>query len=146
MTATREQTLLAFDYGSKRIGVALGQTLTASARPLDTIHRRNKDAEWQTIAALISSWKPDALVVGLPLAEDGSEQEMSTRARRFMQQLEQRFGLPVHAVDERYSSMEAEARLKEMPKAPKYASPEWKAAVDGIAAQVILEAWLHEHA
>jgi putative Holliday junction resolvase len=145
VSSTREQTLLAFDFGSKRIGIALGQTLTQTARPLDTIQRRNKEADWEAIAALIVSWKPDALVVGLPLAEDGSEQDMSILARRFMQQLEQRFGLPVHAVDERYSSMEAEARLKEMPKAPKYASPAWKAAVDGIAAQVILEAWLHEH-
>lgn len=146
MSSTREQTLLAFDFGSKRIGIALGQTLTQTARPLDTIQRRNKEADWEAIATLIASWKPDALVVGLPLAEDGSEQDMSILARRFMQQLEQRFGLPVHAVDERYSSMEAEARLKEMPKAPKYASPAWKAAVDGIAAQVILEAWLQEHA
>ncbi len=146
MTAPREHTLLAFDYGTKRIGVALGQTLTGSARPLNTIQRRDKASDWSAIAALVATWKPDAVVVGLPLAEDGTEQEMSERARRFMRQLEQRFGLPVHPVDERYSSMEAEARLKEIPKAPKYGSAEWKSAVDSIAAQVILEAWLHEYA
>ncbi len=146
MNPAREQTLLAFDYGSKRIGVALGQTLTASARPLQTITRRSRETDWADIDQLIQYWQPHVLVVGLPLTEDGNEQEMSRQARRFMQELEQHSGLPVHAVDERYSSMEAEARLKEMPKAPKYASAEWKAAVDGLAAQVILEAWLNEHA
>ncbi|MDX1512667.1 MAG: Holliday junction resolvase RuvX [Gammaproteobacteria bacterium] len=127
-------TLLAFDFGLKRIGVAVGQTLTGTANPLDTVRMNNQRPDWPAIARLIETWSPDALVVGLPLNMDGSEQEMTDHARRFGRQLEGRFHLPVHLADERLSTREARSRLSGADRAAD--------APDPVAAQVILEGWL----
>lgn len=133
-------TCLGFDFGMRRIGVAAGQALTATARPLEVLPARDGIPDWDRIAGIIEEWRPDLIVVGLPLNADGSEHEVTRAARRFMNRLQGRFGLPVHAVDERLSSAEAASRLrgdnarKARPGAP----------LDHIAAQVILETWLEQ--
>ena len=106
--ATAPQSLLAFDYGLKRTGVATGQRLLGQARPLRSIADEG-DARFAPIAALIAEWRPDALVVGVPRHPDGAEHENTRRARRFARQLQGRFGLPVFEVDERYSTVEVES-------------------------------------
>lgn len=97
---------LAFDFGTRRTGVASGNRLLAQATPLKTVVAEG-DARFEAIAALVRDWQPDALVVGVPRHPDGAEHEMTRRARRFARQLHGRFGLPVHEVDERYSTSEA---------------------------------------
>jgi putative Holliday junction resolvase len=109
MLAARTETpstLLAFDFGLKRTGVATGNTVTRSAQPLRTLVVEG-DARFTKIAELIAEWQPSALVVGVPFHPDGAEHEMTLRARRFARQLHGRFQLPVHEVDERYSTTEA---------------------------------------
>jgi putative Holliday junction resolvase len=97
---------LAFDFGTKRVGVATGNTLTRSAQPLHTIAAEG-DARFAAIGRLITEWQPDALVVGVPFHPDGAPHDNTDRARRFARQLHGRFGLPVHEVDERYTTTEA---------------------------------------
>lgn len=105
------QTLLAFDFGLRRTGVAVASTLIGEARPLDTVQAEG-EARWAPLAALVAAWQPDALVVGIPRHPDGTEHELTRAARRFARELARRHGLPVHEVDERYSSVEAEAALR----------------------------------
>lgn len=97
---------LAFDYGRRRVGTATGNSLTRSARPLRTIALEG-DARFAAIGALVSEWQPSGLVVGIPFHPDGAAHDNTHRARRFARQLQGRFGLPVHEVDERYSTTEA---------------------------------------
>jgi len=97
---------LAFDYGAKRTGVAVGNRLTRSATPQPTI-RAEGQARWPLVARCVAQWQPDALVVGVPLHPDGASHENTARARRFARQLRGRFGLPVYEVDERYTTTEA---------------------------------------
>lgn len=113
LAAGREATLLAFDYGEKRIGVALGNALTHSARPLTVIPNRSRDYRFEAIAGLLREWQPDHLIVGLPTHPDGTPHAMTQQAKRFGNQLTGRFNLPVTWIDERYSSVDAEARLRE---------------------------------
>jgi putative holliday junction resolvase len=110
--AEREATLLAFDYGEKRIGVAVGNSLTKSARPLGVVQNRNREYRFAELGRLIGEWKPDALVVGLPMHPDGTPHAMTQQAKRFGNQLNGRFNLPVTWVDERYSSVEAAASMR----------------------------------
>ena len=130
------ETLLAFDYGEKNIGVAVGQTLTGTANPLETIRVAGSSPDWDAISRMVTTWKPDALVVGLPLNMDGTEQKVTRRARRFSDQLSGRYRLPVHLVDERLTTREARDRL----------AAEGRAGSDDhpVAAQIILESWLNE--
>jgi len=100
------QTLLAFDFGLKRTGVAVGNTLTRDARALTTVAAVG-DARFEPIAKLIDEWRPDALVVGVPFHPDGAAHDNTRRAQRFARQLAGRFRLPVHEVDERYTTTEA---------------------------------------
>ena len=130
------QTVLAFDFGLKRTGVAIGNTLTGGARPLATIAAAENAARFAAIARLIDEWQPALLVVGMPLAPDGSDTALARRARRFGNQLDGRFGLPVKFVDERFSSAVVEASL--------YPGRGDKAAIDAAAAAVILQAWLDQ--
>jgi putative Holliday junction resolvase len=109
----REATLLAFDYGEKRIGVAIGNSLTRHARALVVLQNRNREYRFEAVGKLIGEWKPDALVVGLPCHPDGTPHEMTQLAKRFGNQLNGRFNLPVTWVDERYSSVEAEADVRQ---------------------------------
>ena len=129
--------LLGFDYGLKYIGVAVGQLLTRSARELTTLKSRDERPDWEEIRRLIDQWRPVALVVGLPLDIDGSEQELTRRARRFGNQLRGRYNLPVHMVDERLTSREAASLLNE-----EHGSRYRKEEVDRLAARLILQSWL----
>jgi putative Holliday junction resolvase len=103
-------TLLGFDFGLQRIGVAVGQQLTGTAMALATVRSRNGKPDWDMISELIKTWRPDALVVGLPLHADGSESGFTRNVKRFIRQLEDRFKLPVHLMDERLSSHAAAQR------------------------------------
>lgn len=131
----RRGTVLAFDFGTKRIGVAMGEWETRLAHALETIAEEANDPRFARIAALLAEWRPVELVVGLPLSLEGEEHELSKRCRRFANQLNGRFGLPVHLVDERLTSVEAEARLAE---AGIYGERR-KALTDSVAAQEILQ-------
>lgn len=103
--------VLAFDFGTQRIGVAVGEALLGQARPLTVIDTAANDERFAAIARLIAEWQPTLLLVGLPLGMDGTEHDMSARCRRFAHQLEGRFRLPVELVDERLSSAAADTRL-----------------------------------
>lgn len=107
--STHPLTLLAFDFGLKRVGVATGNTLLRQAQPLRTIAAEG-DARFEACAKLIAEWQPAALVVGVPYHPDGAEHDNTRRARRFARQLHGRFQLPVHEVDERYTTTEAHAQ------------------------------------
>ncbi len=100
--------VMGFDYGEKRIGVAIGNTLTSGARALQSVRADRRDARFEAIGRLIAQWEPKRLVVGLPLSLEGAEQLRTTQARRFAHQLRGRFQLPVAMVDERYTSRAAE--------------------------------------
>ncbi len=102
------QSFLAFDFGTRRVGVATGNTLIGRATPLRTVAATG-DARWDAIGALVREWQPAALVVGVPFHPDGAPHDNTVRARRFARQLQGRFRLPVHEVDERYSTTEAAA-------------------------------------
>jgi putative Holliday junction resolvase len=99
-----ELTVMAFDYGTRRIGVAVGNTLTRLGQPIKTIAEASGDAVFKVIEGLLKEWQPNRLVVGLPCYPDGAEHAMSAKARRFGNQLQGRFQLPVEWVDERYTS------------------------------------------
>lgn len=100
---------MAFDFGTQRVGVATGNSLTRSARPLTTVAAQG-DARFEAIGRLIKEWQPGALVVGVPFHPDGAEHDLTRRARRFANQVRGRFRLPVHEVDERYTTTEAHAQ------------------------------------
>jgi putative Holliday junction resolvase len=106
-----ELMVMAFDFGTRRIGVAVGNTLTKAGQPLKIIEEPSESERFRTIQILIKEWQPDQLVVGLPCHPDGTEHEMSAKARRFGNQLHGRFQLPVKWVDERYSSAVLEGNL-----------------------------------
>jgi putative Holliday junction resolvase len=137
MPDTPEETALAFDVGTRVIGVAIGNRLSGSARALTTL----APGDWPRLDALVVEWRPDAFVVGLPLTLDGDEQAMSRRARAFAVQLEQRYPRPVHLVDERNTSREAARRFAQQ-RAGGAAKRKDAAAIDALAAAIILEGWL----
>jgi len=126
------RTVLAFDFGIKRIGVAVGEAEFGTAHPLPGIAAPG----FAAIEKLVKEWRPDALVVGLPVAERG-EHPLAKRVQRFARQLEGRFRLPVERVDERYTSVAAESLLR---------GAKSKKAVDSVAAQLILEQYFHGRA
>jgi putative Holliday junction resolvase len=134
---------LGFDYGSKRIGVAVGQNFTATARPLAIVRVKNQQIDWTHIGALIQEWQPDAIIVGLPKHADGSESSTTIAAQDFAQQLEKRYQLPVHHIDERLSSIAAAERISEAKEEGK-SKKNGDANLDAVAAQIILETWFSE--
>jgi putative Holliday junction resolvase len=136
------ETVLAFDYGERYVGVAVGATGVGVAHPLVTIDDRAADARFAAIGELVGEWQPARLVVGLPLALDGTPHELTRRAQRFARQLEGRFGLPVTLVDERLSSAEAEERLRAIGRGARAD----KQLAHPVAAQVILQDFLDRHA
>ena len=137
--------MLAFDFGIKRIGVAVGTQLDtgrlASARALTVIDTEANDARFAAVASLIGEWQPVHLLVGRPLNEDGTPHDMTARCERFANQLRGRFKLPVDEVDERFSSIEADASLRERG----LSWQERKARVDAEAALIILQSWFDTH-
>ncbi len=134
--SAKARTLLGFDYGLKRIGVAVGQELTGTASALLTVRANDGKPDWDAISKLIGQWQPDEVVVGLPLNMDGSFHELSYRAQRFGNQLHGRYNLPAHFMDERLSSLDAERELKGKSRKVQAAD------IDKVAAKIILESWL----
>jgi len=130
--------VLAFDFGEKRIGTAVADLSVGIAHPLETLHAEDNKTRFAAIAALIAEWKPVQLVVGEPRHADGGAHEVARLARRFAQRLEGRFGIPVAMVDETLSSAAAESRLHEQG----VHGGKRKAALDAAAAGEILETWL----
>ena len=128
-------TALGFDYGTKKIGIAVGQTITGTANPLTTLRYVKDKPDWAGIEKIIKQWQPTDLVVGLPIDTDDSETEISSKARRFSRQLEGRFHLPVHLADERYTSSSARSMAGKVKKIEE---------LDALAAKLILETWLNE--
>jgi putative Holliday junction resolvase len=139
--ATPAGTVLAFDFGTRRIGVAIGETGTGIAHPLATIAEPAGARRFAAIAALIAAWRPTLLVVGLPTHADGTAHAMTARARRFARQLEGRFGLPVACCDERFTTQAAGLALH----GAAVRGRERKAVRDQVAAQLILQAYLDQH-
>lgn len=129
-------TILGFDFGMRRIGLAVGQTVSRTATPLTIINAIDGIPNWTTIDAYVQEWQPGALVVGLPYKMDGSEQEMTKAARKFGHRLQAKFALPVHFVDERLTSVAAKQMLRE--KGASQTGP-----IDAIAAVLILESWFN---
>ncbi|WP_456374676.1 Holliday junction resolvase RuvX [Thiolapillus sp.] len=128
------ETLLGFDYGTHKIGVAVGQTLTGTANPLAVLGRVNGKPDWDSILQLVEEWRPQALVVGLPIGPDEDETPMTRAARKFARQLEGRFHLPVHLADERLTSREAWSRIGGI-------ATRDVTRIDSMAAKLILETW-----
>ena len=127
--------ILAFDFGTRRIGVAVGDWETRLAHPLEVIDAEDNDTRFGRIATLIAEWRPNHLVVGLPLSMDGEEHDLTRRARRFSKQLHGRFSLPVTLVDERLTSFDADLRLREAG----VKGRDRKGLDDTLAAQLILQ-------
>ena len=125
-----EAVLLAFDFGLKRIGVAVGNTITLQARPLTVIAAESNEAKFAAISALLAEWTPSRCIVGLPFHPDGAEHEMTARCRRFANQLHGRFGVETALVDERYSSAVLTGRRGE--------------AIDDQSAALILQQYFDE--
>ena len=137
MAVVGQRLILAFDYGTRRIGVAVGNELLHSARELTPLTARDGIPDWNVVSRLISEWQPDLLVVGLPLNMDGSESDMSIRARKFGNRLHGRYGKPCEMVDERGTTREAKLIAREAGHKGNYRQD----SVDGIAAILILEGW-----
>ena len=138
-----QRTLLGFDFGTKRIGIAIAQEVTGTANPLTTINAVKNKPDWDSISKIINEWQPDLFIVGLPLHMDGTEQAMTQAARRFSNQLNGRYHVPVELVDERLSSNEAESIISEQSAPGKGASLfQDKAQIDMISAQLILQSWM----
>jgi putative Holliday junction resolvase len=127
-----QRTLLGFDFGERRIGVAVGQELTGGAQALKILKTLQGKPDWMAIDGLISEWRPNALVVGLPVHMDGTPQPMTDKARQFGHHLKERYNLPVYFADERLTSAEAasESGIDEN--------------IDDQAARIILQSWLNE--
>ena len=139
-----KRTLMGFDYGLKRIGVAVGQELTATTQAIDTIAVRQNKPDWDHITRLLEEWKPDLLLIGLPMNMDGTEHEISKAARRFANQLNGRYQLPVELVDERLSSIEAEEIISEARRDKRIKKSQAKRSLDQVAAEVIIRTWLSQ--
>ena len=133
-------TVIAFDFGEKRVGVAVADMTVGIAHPLATIHAADKETRFAAIAALIAEWKPAQLIVGEPHHADGGAHEIARLARRFAQRLKGRFGLPVTLVDESFSSTAAESRLHEQG----VHGSKLKSVLDSAAACEIMETWLEQ--
>lgn len=130
--------VLGFDFGTRKIGMASGQSLTGTATPLAAIPCANQTPNWDTISDLIKEWQPDALIIGLPLNMDDTESELTRRCRRFARQLEGRFGLPAWLVDERLTTREARQQMGDNYRG----GPDPR--VDSLAAALIIEGFYRD--
>jgi putative Holliday junction resolvase len=138
LNGTSAATILAFDFGLRQIGVAVGNRSTATAQALTTLKANDGVPRWEDIAALLEEWQPGMLLVGLPLNMDGSHSELSRRSEKFGRRLQGRFALPVEFMDERLSSFEAKQQLRESGHKGDYK----QAPADALAAELILRSWL----
>ena len=144
MPATHE-TVLAFDYGLRRIGVACGQTLTATAQPLITLPCINRQPDWPAIERLLAEWQPNHLIVGLPQHQDGKDSALTIAAKDFAEELQRRFQLPVSLHDETFSSTAASSILREQRQSGERNKRVEKEDIDQLAATLILQSWLDEN-
>ncbi len=144
---TRERclTLLAFDFGLKRLGVAVGQSITQTAQPLATLLCRNGEPDWNEVRAVQNKWQANAFIVGLPVNKDGTDNSFSKACRTFAAQIEKQFGLPVHLVEERLSSIAAQDFLKAQRQCGERKRRVKKEEIDKVAAAVILQNWFLEN-
>ncbi|WP_392565196.1 Holliday junction resolvase RuvX [Utexia brackfieldae] len=133
-------TIIGFDFGTSSIGVAIGQDITKTARPLQAFKARDGVPDWQKIDHMLKEWQPDYLVVGLPLNMDGTEQPLTIRARKFAARLHGRFGYQVHLQDERLTTVEAKSYIFET---SGYRGLQ-KGRVDAASAVIILESWFDQ--
>ncbi len=144
MSPATPELVLGLDFGLRRIGLAIGDSLTRTARPLAALsvsgHNGPDTADWQRLGTLIKQHAPNRLVVGCPYNVDGTEHALTGKARRFAQELGERYALPVELVDERYSSLEAEAALRERRGAGQRGRID-RGSIDSAAAAIILERW-----
>jgi len=138
------RTVLAFDFGLQRIGVAVGEPELGTAHPLSAVAAQSGPGRFTMIARLVKEWRPSLLLVGRPLGEDGAAHEMTRRSERFARQLSGRFRLPVRLVDERYSSAAAESRVRAAAGALRASRLSRARALDSYAAQLILEQYFDE--
>jgi putative holliday junction resolvase len=138
---TAPETVLAFDFGHKRIGIASGDSLTRSASPRPAAVSGAQGPDWELISREVRALAPARLIVGAPYNEDGSDGRMTVNARAFAAELERRFALPVHLVDERFSSLEATAALKDRRASGARKRRVQRADIDSAAAAVILGRW-----
>jgi len=143
--SSRPKIVLAFDFGLRRIGVACGDSISRSASALETVPANLNGPRWDLIASMLQVWQPDMAVVVLPYNVDGSDSDMTDAARTFAAELARRFGVEVAMVDERYSSLEAGARLQAARESGLRRRRVAKSDVDAAAACVILERWFSEH-
>ena len=138
MPGEADATVLAFDFGTRRIGVAVGNTLIRTAHPLATIAADDASHGFDAITALVDEWRPQQLIVGLPVHADGTAHAMTARSRAFARALERRYALPVALEDERYTSAVAHSALTKQRRGRRAD----RALRDQVAAQIILQAWL----
>lgn len=136
----KHHTVIGFDFGMKHIGVAVGQTVTGTANPLASLKAEAGVPQWEKVTTLIHYWKPSVLMVGMPFALDGAEQNITRHVRRFIASLQQRYPLPVHIVDERFTTKEARQYL--------FAEGGYRALekshIDGLSAKIIIESGLKD--
>lgn len=135
------RTIIAFDFGTKSIGAAIGQEITGTARALTAFKAQNGTPDWQKIERLLKEWQPDLVVVGLPLNMDGTEQPLTERARKFANRIHGRFGVQITLHDERLSTVEARSHLFDL---GGFRALD-KGSVDSASAVVILESWFEQH-
>lgn len=136
-----QETIIAFDFGLKNIGIAVGQRLIGSASELPPLPAKEGQPQWEKVQVLLQEWQPSRLVVGLPLNMDGTPTSITPRVKKFSQRLHGRFGLPVELMDERLTTCEAKSEAHERGHHGHYASQ----PVDSIAARLILESWFREN-
>lgn len=139
----KDGTILAFDFGLKRIGVAIGNTLMASARPLTTLTQNAKGIPWEAIDDLFQTWKPKLLLLGMPERDSGQPSELAPAIKKFGEQLQTRYDLPLSYINEQFSSLEAKAQLKQQRQAGRKKRLQ-KADIDQQAAAILLNNWFNE--
>jgi putative Holliday junction resolvase len=135
-----KRTVMAFDFGLRQIGVAVGNCLLGTSQPLDIVRARDGVPDWSSIEALLQEWQPDLLLIGDPLNMDGTDSDLGARAQKFSRRLHGRFGLAVALVDERLTSFEAKQTLQAQGHKGNYKNQ----PADSVAAELILQSWMRE--
>ena len=139
---TSQNVIMGFDYGTRKIGIAVGQLITKTANPIAIISARDGVPDWSEIEKLILAWQPAQFVIGLPLNMDETESEMSQRSLKFARRLTGRFNIPHHTIDERLTSREARSLHESHSSTRRGPADRSRDEIDDIAAQIILESWL----
>ena len=136
----REGNIIGFDFGQKRIGVAIGNNISKSAQALITIESASSNQKFEAIQKIMDEWQPVSIVVGVPFNVDGSEHKVTNLCKKFAKQLEQKYALPIHLIDERYTSIEASYEIQDK----KIDLKKKKLLIDQIAAKIILQSYLDQ--